>query len=218
VATVDFNATELENLRGQLDTTTQKVKLVDRRLAVMEASVDSPPWTGAGGPGVADFLSQTRGSPGFVTDQAIAREAVPCICYEIQSRTGTSELCFKHGIVGALDKDQIGLYCQEKEQRQPTPEMKARLEDFQESAAACKVAISDVPKGEELDPWLGCMTQELRMRNRRLSGAAIAQDQGLVADPVADPPDDPTPAYIEPPADNSAGGFEQAAKEALTNG
>lgn len=171
MAVVNFSGDEIEQIKGQLDKTNKRLVVLDRRVARFEAQEsDSPPWTGPGGPGVADFLSQTRGSPGLVVDPAVAREPTPCLCYEIESRSGHSQLCFHHGVVGALDKDQDALYCQNKEIRPPTPEQKARLEAFQESADVCKASIQNVPKGEELEPWLACMSAELRARGRALSG------------------------------------------------
>lgn len=174
---VDFSADQVEQLRGQLDQQAKTLKIVDRRLTRFEAhESDAPPWTGAGGPGIADFLSQTRGSPGIVADAALAREPVPCICYEIQSRSeggpgkDASSLCFKHGIVGALDEQQTDMFCATREDRVPSPEQGQRLEDFQSAANACKPAMKGVPPGQELDPWMSCMTAELRARGRTLSG------------------------------------------------
>lgn len=190
---VNFSAEQVEELRGQLDRTNRRMVVFDRRLARFEAQEsDAPPWTGAGGPGVADFLSQTRGSPGIIVDQAVAREPTPCLCYEIASRSGHSQLCFHHGIVGALDRDQIDTYCQTREERPPTPEQRARLEAFQESADTCKAAIQEVPKGEELEPWLACMSSELRARGRALSGvptvdAASAEPDQIPVAPTAMP-------------------------------
>lgn len=182
---VNFSADQMESLRGQLDRTNKRLVVLDRRVARFEAQEsDSPPWTGAGGPGVADFLSQTRGSPGIVVDPAVAREPTPCLCYEIESRSGHSQLCFHHGVVGALDKDQDDLYCQNKQVRPPTPDQKARLEDFQSAADTCKASIQDVPKGQELEPWLACMSAELRSRGRALSGVPTVEAVSASADQI----------------------------------
>jgi hypothetical protein len=182
---VNFSAEQIEQLRGQIDQTNKRVWVMDKRLARFEAQEsDSPPWTGAGGPGVADFLSQTRGSPGLVVAPDVAREPTPCLCYEIESRSGHSNLCFHHGIVGALDKEQVDLYCQTKEERPPTPEQKARLEDFQGSADTCKTSISDVPKGQELEPWMSCMSAELRSRGRTLSGVPTVDSVAAQPDQI----------------------------------
>ncbi|HUY55350.1 MAG TPA: hypothetical protein VMV23_09360 [Candidatus Nanopelagicaceae bacterium] len=188
---INFSGSQWEELRGQLDRTNKKLVVVDKRLARFEAQEsDAPPWTGAGGPGVADFLSQTRGSPGIVVDPAVAREPTPCLCYEIESRSGHSNLCFHHGVVGALDKGQVDLYCQTKVEKPPTAEQKARLEDFQASADTCKTSIEDVPKGQELEPWLSCMSAELRSRGRALSGVPTVDSVVGQADQI---PVSPTP-------------------------
>jgi len=164
---VEFSADQTEQLRGMLDQQAKTLRVVDKRMTRIEAhEVGSPPFTGAGGPGIADFLYED----GIVTDPAVAREDVPCLCNEIESRGGHSELCFKHGVVGALSKDQIDLYCATKEVRPLSPDQKARLEDFNSAAATCHTAIQGVPKGQELEPWMSCMSAELRARGRELSG------------------------------------------------
>ncbi|MGH7611780.1 MAG: hypothetical protein ACREN4_07150 [Candidatus Dormibacteria bacterium] len=190
MATVDFSAAQLEALRGQLDTEAHTVKVEDRSIGVAEAHAGGVPWTGDGGAGALDFISQTRGSPGFVVDQARAREDTPCLCYELRRREGgTSELCFKHGIVGALDEPQKDLYCEGRELRPPTAAQQARLQDFQDSAEVCKVEVEEYPKGEELDPFLSCMSRELRARNRTLAGtemsAVPAEGPGFTAPQAA---------------------------------
>lgn len=166
--------------------TPEEQKLLVFRIAALERKMEVV--TGVVGPasqvGTLDFLSQTRGSPGFVVDPGIARET-PCICHEIDNPEH-SELCFSKGIVGALDKEQITLYCPTKEVRPLTPAQKARLEDFQASADVCKGEIQDVPKGEEMEPWLSCMSRELRARGREMNGeAAAVAPTTTVASPAA---------------------------------
>ncbi|MGH7639488.1 MAG: hypothetical protein ACREN7_00150 [Candidatus Dormibacteria bacterium] len=206
MATVDFSAAQLEALRGQLDTTKHSVVVKEAQLGVAEVHEGDPPWTGDGGAGALDFISQTRGSPGFVANQARAREDTPCLCYEIQRRSGgTSELCFKHGIVGALDEPQIDLYCETKVERPPTPAQQARLEAFQESAETCKVEVEEYPKGEEMGPFISCMDRELRLRNRTLAGTQLAESDET---PQSAPPEVPSspagPPDVEPPAQSPA--------------
>lgn len=174
--TVDFTGAQIEAIKGQLDTDKPSLKVRDARLQALEVHQGDPPWTGDGGPGALDFLSQYRGSPGFVENPAVARSDVPCLCYEIQKRGGgEGELCFKHGVVGALDPEQIGAFCEVKTTREPTPEQRLRLEAFQDSAETCKVEVAEVPEGEKIEPFLGCMSRELTKRNRTLSGGALLE-------------------------------------------
>jgi hypothetical protein len=164
--------------------TPTELKALQFRLTAVERRVDVI--TGTIGPastvGTLDFLSQTRGSPGFVVDPGVARET-PCLCYEIDN-PNHSELCFSKGIVGALDKEQIGPYCPTKEVKPLTPRQKARLEDFQAAADACKVEIQDIPKGEEMDPWMACMHRELKARGRDMNGARVYEQPPI---PITSP-------------------------------
>ena len=176
--TVDFSGAQIEAIRGQLDSDAKTLKLKDARLAALEVHQGDPPWNGeGGGPGALDFIPKTRdsGGGGIEVDPAVARAAdIPCLCYEIQKRGGgTGELCFKHGVVGALDKEQIEVFCEVKEARPPTPEQKLRLEAFQDSAETCSSQVAEIPKGEELEPFLTCMSKELTKRNRTLSGGEL---------------------------------------------
>ncbi len=166
--------------------TPSEMRALQFRLTAVERKVDVI--TGTIGPagtvGTLDFLSQTRGSPGFVVDPGVARET-PCLCYEIDN-PNHSELCFSKGIVGALDKDQIGSYCPTKDVKPLTPRQKARLEDFQSSADACKLEIQDIPKGEEMDPWMACMHRELKARGRDLSGSQVYEQPPVaITNPAA---------------------------------
>lgn len=136
----------------------ERLVTVERRCEVLEgtkpAAAPSPSW-----PTQADFLSQVRGSPGFVVDPGVARDT-PCTCYHVKE----NDLCWSKGIVGALDKEQEELYCSERDYKELSPAQQERLQNFQASADACKLETKDVPKGEELQPWLSCMSKELRSR------------------------------------------------------
>ena len=220
--TVDFTGAQIEAIKGQLDTEAKTLKVRDARLQALEVHQGDPPWTGDGGPGALDFLSQYRGSPGFVENPAVARSDVPCLCYEIQRRGGdTGELCFKHGVVGALDPEQIGTFCEVKDKRQPTPEQQLRLEAFQESAETCKVEVAEVPEGEKIEPFLGCMSRELTKRNRTLSGGALLEPASTPVPEVAseavgggsDQGDPPPPLTDELPALSDAEGWQRRSAE-----
>ena len=132
---------------------------VDRRLGVLEAQEAQEPWHHPDGPCQTDFLSQMGGSPGIVLDPGMAR-ATPCVRYTI----GEKPLVYSKGILGALDPEQEQVYCPSWIDKEPTPAQRERIEAFQQSADACKTEIADVPKGEKLHPWLGCMTRELRTK------------------------------------------------------
>lgn len=99
------------------------------------------------------------GSPGIVVDEALAR-ATPCRCLEY--RPG-KKLCFSKGIIGALSDEQEEIYC-------PTtvpldsPGLERRLESWMGAVETCKAEIAEIPKGERLEPWLGCMSRELAAR------------------------------------------------------
>lgn len=133
-----------------------RVKDLERRLDVVEAQEAAEPWHGDNGPGIADFLSKRTGSPGILVDEGVAR-ATPCICFEIDKADKTkAELCFSKGIVGALDEGQKTLFCPDKIIKQPTEKQKRRIQGFQEAASVCK--------GQEVEPWLQCMSQALKSK------------------------------------------------------
>lgn len=104
-------------------------------------------------------IGYAYGSPGIVVDEVLAK-ATPCRC--IEYRPG-KKLCFSKGIVGALSNEQEKIYC-------PTtiplesPGLERRLKGWMESVETCKAEIAEIPKGERLAPWLGCMSRELRAR------------------------------------------------------
>ena len=97
-----------------------------------------------------------HGSPGIVVNEATAM-ASPCRC--IEYRPG-KKLCFSKGIVGGLSDEQEKLYCPTTEALE-SPGLEKRLEGWMESVETCKAEIAAIPKGERLEPWLGCMSREL---------------------------------------------------------
>ena len=101
-----------------------------------------------------------EGSPGIVVNEATAM-ASTCRC--IEYRPG-KKLCFSKGIIGALSDEQEALYCPITEKLE-SPSLEKRLADWMESVDICKAEIAPIPKGERLEPWLGCMSRELRARS-----------------------------------------------------
>ena len=100
-----------------------------------------------------------QGSPGVVINEAVAK-ASPCRC--IEYRPG-KKLCFSKGIVGALSDEQEGIYCPTVEALE-SPGLEKRMEGWMQSVETCKREIAPIPKGERLEPWLGCMSRELGAR------------------------------------------------------
>lgn len=101
-----------------------------------------------------------EGSPGIVVNEATAM-ASACRC--IEYRPG-KKLCFSRGIIGALSDEQETIYCPVIEKLE-SPGLEKRLENWMESVEICKAEIAPIPKGERLEPWLGCMSRELRARS-----------------------------------------------------
>ncbi len=101
-----------------------------------------------------------HGSPGIVVNEAIAM-ATPCRC--IEYRPG-KKLCFSKGIVGALSDEQEKLYCPVTEKLESLG-LEKRLAGWMEAVDTCKAEIAHIPKGERLEPWLSCMSRELRARS-----------------------------------------------------
>lgn len=97
------------------------------------------------------------GSPGIVVDEALAK-ATPCRC--IEYRPG-KKLCFSKGIVGVLSDEQEKIYCPTIEEL-VSPRLEKRLEGWMGSVEVCKAEIAEIPKGERLEPWLSCMSRELK--------------------------------------------------------
>jgi hypothetical protein len=152
----------------EVDVTTLHARLlaVENRVTSVEAEVGPGPFASGRVPGAMDFVSQYRGSPGFLLDEARARET-PCLCYELESQRGR-ELCYSKGIIGALDPEQEALYCPTKEELQLTPAQRARIEAFQAGADTCKAAVQDLPEGTRLEPYMACLHTELKERGQQL--------------------------------------------------
>lgn len=104
-------------------------------------------------------VAYQEGSPGIVVNEAAAM-ASPCRCLEY--RPG-KEICFSRGIVGALSDEQEKIYCPTTE-KLVSPGLEKRMEDWMEAVSTCKAEIAVIPKGERLQPWLGCMSRELKAR------------------------------------------------------
>ena len=124
----------------------------------------------AGPPSLGDFVSQMNGSPGFVVDPAIARES-SCIGYQLRADAppdAAPDLVFAKGVVGALDKDQVEMFCPTVQMRPLSDEQRERLQAFTDASQACKIEVAELPAGDRLDPFLGCMSQELHQRGQRL--------------------------------------------------
>ena len=138
---------EMHNLKSRLET-------LERRMEVVEEQEASEPWHGT----TMDFLPQMEGSPGIIVDEGVAR-ATPCTRFDLGEE---SELVFSKGVVGALDEGQKALFCPETVTKPLTPEQEKRLRGWRDSADTCKQEIAEVPKGDKLEPWLTCMSRELK--------------------------------------------------------
>jgi len=101
-----------------------------------------------------------EGSPGIVVNEATAM-ASPCRC--IEYRPG-KKLCFSRGIIGALSDEQEAIYCPVTEELE-SPGLEKRLKDWMDAVETCKAEIAPIPKGERLEPWLSCMSRELKARS-----------------------------------------------------
>jgi len=135
---------------------------------VLSEPADTPPLLDPdsvfhdGSPSALDFLSVLGSSPGYVVDEALAREA-PCVAFEL----GTTRLVFSRGVVGSLTDDQQALYCSVTQTREPSEDQRARILALQESAESCRAAVDDDAEGQ-IQPWLRCLREELRARNQEL--------------------------------------------------
>ena len=141
---------ELSRFKDRMD-------LFDRRLAVVEEQEATEPWHGT----TMDFLPSMGGSPGIVVDPGVAR-ATPCTRFDLGEK---SELVFSKGVIGALDEGQKALLCTETVTKPLSREQEQRLRGWRESADTCRQEIAEVPKGEQLEPWLTCMSRELKSRD-----------------------------------------------------
>jgi len=100
-----------------------------------------------------------EGSPGIVVNEATAM-ASPCRCVEY--RPG-KKLCFSRGIIGALSDEQEAIYCPVTEELE-SPGLEKHLKDWMDAVETCKAEIAPILKGERLEPWLSCMSRELKAR------------------------------------------------------
>ncbi len=117
-----------------------------------------------GSPSLGDFVNPA--GRGIVLDEAVAREA-PCIGYELRGRGAGADLVFAKGIDGPLSDDQVAQYCDDIRIRDVSPEQLQRLTDFRESAELCSTEVeATAPGGERLEPYLSCMSRELRERGQ----------------------------------------------------
>lgn len=99
------------------------------------------------------------GSPGIVVDEVRAK-ATPCRCVEYKSGT---KLCWSKGVIGGLSDEQEKIYCPTVEKLE-SPGMERRLKGWMGSVKICKAEIEPIPEGQRLEPWLHCMSRELRAR------------------------------------------------------
>lgn len=118
-------------------------------------------------PGAPPPITEPGGAPavvaipdGIVHDAGMAR-STPCICYELEDEP-ERELCFSHGVIGALSTKQQALFCDTKEIRPLSEAERANLTRFREAAHSCRTPASEQPKGERLGVFLTCMQRELK--------------------------------------------------------
>lgn len=97
-------------------------------------------------------------SPGILVNPSRAEADPVCKCYDIDGK-----LCFKSGIVGALDDSQKRAYCKQIITEE-SPELKQRVNKFREASNVCVEECAILPKGEKLSCRLSCMSKELEKR------------------------------------------------------
>jgi len=100
-----------------------------------------------------DLLVEELGSPGLVVDADLAART-SCSCVKVDNK----DLCHSAGIIGTLSQPQVEAHCPTRTYL-PDGRVK-RVERFREAASKCKAEIADIPKGEQLEPWLICMVKQ----------------------------------------------------------
>lgn len=136
--------------------------------ARMEELANQEPFA-VGYPTMLDFISPDE--HGIVVDPAIAREA-PCIGYQLKGEGTEPDLVYAKGVWGALDRDQIGQFCQTIDVREPSPEFREHLAAFAESAHICHAEVAGLPhgtaEGDRFPAYDQCMSREMRERGHPL--------------------------------------------------
>ena len=132
----------------------------ERRLSVVEEQEQSEPWHG----GLIDTLPAMDGSPGFVVDEGVAR-ATPCTRIDLGEG---SELVYSKGVVGPLDAPQKALFCPETVDKPVSEPLRRRHQAFREASESCKGEIADLPEGERMRSWIGCISREAGKRGEQI--------------------------------------------------
>jgi hypothetical protein len=111
-----------------------------------------------GPPGLIDF---PYGGRAHILDEEAAR-TTPCLCRELKD----GSVCFSEGAVGPLDDEQRALFCAVGEEPLVlTEEQAARLQQFADAAAHCRIEVVQEGDANETEPYLACMKAELRRRD-----------------------------------------------------
>lgn len=155
----------------ELDSLSQKVQNIEMGtsrvvqgpghdiVATVDQGNDAP------GLDIAEWIPSATGQSGIVHDPGTAR-STPCLGYEVSPMR---RLVFSQGVVGGLDNDQQALYCAEGIQMLPIGErLKERLNVYSNAADTCSVTVQPIPKGERLEPFLSCMSREIRNKGLTL--------------------------------------------------
>ncbi len=80
-------------------------------------------------------------------------ESGACTCYD--------KVCFHKGIIGALNAEERSRYCRTVHEGH-SEAMMHRIAHWNKAIQICQAVIKPIAKGERLEPWLGCMTKELK--------------------------------------------------------
>ncbi len=100
---------------------------------------------------------EAMGSPGIVVDADVAGRT-SCRCYTYE---GEPKICYSRGIIGSMSRGQIEAYCKPLIKLDESK----RIEEWMAAAKEAKAAITGIPRGERLEPWLREMSLALKKRD-----------------------------------------------------
>ena len=93
---------------------------------------------------------------GIVVDEGLARDS-DCNCVPLGEH---SRLCYSKGVVGALSKDQIPLYCENPMLIDIPAEDLRRTRILHDAAIFCQGEVSHIPSDERLEPFMKCLVKQ----------------------------------------------------------
>jgi hypothetical protein len=98
---------------------------------------------------------------GIIVDEGKARES-ECKCVPL----GKNRLCYVHGVVGALSREQEPLYCSNPIMLDLPAETVERTRILRDATVFCQGEVHNMPTDERLQPFMSCLVK-------------IAKKQGL---------------------------------------